>query len=182
MRRAKLWDSLIILAVDMDPSSTHSYLILSPLPRRKRSLTLTRLSAKSDVMHQKDESSDKFDMHQAFAKFDLNGNGEIKVSEFKSGIRNLGVDLTEEQLSMLCRRLDKNGDGFITYDEFCKRIHYSKADLSILADRLRARHSERAQQGVSPQEVFSELDRNGDGKITRKELRDALQENRTRPL
>ena len=64
-------------------------------------------------MHQKDESSDKFDMHQAFAKFDLNGNGEIKVSEFKSGIRNLGVDLTEEQLSMLCRRLDKNGDGLV---------------------------------------------------------------------
>lgn len=55
----------------------------------------------------------------AFRFFDLNFNNRVSFNEFSQGIENLKVKITHKELSDCFRYLDKEGNNYITYDNFC---------------------------------------------------------------
>ncbi|CAL4196181.1 unnamed protein product [Meganyctiphanes norvegica] len=61
-------------------------------------------------------------LKEAFAEFDINGDGFITVEELKKVLENLGETVTDEKADEFIREVDANGDGRISYDEFIKMI------------------------------------------------------------
>lgn len=53
-----------------------------------------------------------------FRNLDHNKNGTIDPIEFKYGMRDFGLELTEIEVSQIVKYFDKNGDGKISFDEF----------------------------------------------------------------
>ncbi len=59
---------------------------------------------------------------QAFKVFDKDGDGYITGVELKLVMKQLGEDLSDEQLADMMREADNNGDGRIDFSEFCKMM------------------------------------------------------------
>jgi calcium-binding protein CML len=53
-----------------------------------------------------------------FDKYDQDGNGYISASELDYLCRDLGSNLSETEIGMAMRTLDRSGNGQIEYDEF----------------------------------------------------------------
>lgn len=54
--------------------------------------------------------------------FDKDGDGYITAVELKLVMKQLGEELSQEQLSDMMREADGNGDGRIDFNEFCKMM------------------------------------------------------------
>uniref|UniRef100_A0A1I7YW51 EF hand n=1 Tax=Steinernema glaseri TaxID=37863 RepID=A0A1I7YW51_9BILA len=105
----------------------------------------------SDVGEIRDE-----DLRGIFREFDLNGDGYIQKDELKAVMIKMGQSPTEEELNAMFNAADKDHDGNIDFNEFLSIAHANPLSLSLRA-------------------VFDELDVDGDGYITRSELRIAFQ-------
>ncbi|KAK0397160.1 hypothetical protein QR680_002012 [Steinernema hermaphroditum] len=105
----------------------------------------------SDVGEIRDE-----DLRGIFREFDLNGDGYIQKDELKAVMIKMGQSPTEEELNAMFTAADKDRDGNIDFNEFLSIAHANPLSLSLRA-------------------VFDELDVDGDGFITRSELRIAFQ-------
>ncbi|XP_065064908.1 neo-calmodulin-like isoform X2 [Rhopilema esculentum] len=62
------------------------------------------------------------ELMEAFQVFDCNRNGRISPTELKDTMKNLGQELTEEQLKLMILEADYNGDGVIDFEEFKKLV------------------------------------------------------------
>ena len=59
------------------------------------------------------------EMITAFKGYDTNSNGSIDAAEFKAALAGMGHgDITDEQVSEMLARVDKNTDGVIDWIEF----------------------------------------------------------------
>ena len=56
---------------------------------------------------------------------DDNQNGELSRDEFANGIRECGLELTQEQMAELFQNFDRDGSGAVKYDEFLRSIRVS---------------------------------------------------------
>uniref|UniRef100_A0A6M2DWA1 Putative calmodulin n=1 Tax=Xenopsylla cheopis TaxID=163159 RepID=A0A6M2DWA1_XENCH len=72
-------------------------------------IMMTKMLASKDVAE---------DLKAAFKVFDRDGNGFIDASELRYIMTNLGERLTEDEVDMMMREADLNGDGVIDYEEF----------------------------------------------------------------
>ena len=52
-----------------------------------------------------------------FAAMDVDGSRWLNRREFVSGLRKLGIKLRKEEIKLICKALDTNGDGRIQYEE-----------------------------------------------------------------
>lgn len=70
-----------------------------------------------------------------FRLFDKDNSGQIALSEFEAGIRELGVDsyLSDQEVKGLMRRFDPNSSGAIDYHEF---LRFNLAESSSSSRRL----------------------------------------------
>ncbi|RKP06686.1 hypothetical protein THASP1DRAFT_25039 [Thamnocephalis sphaerospora] len=59
---------------------------------------------------------------QAFQVFDKEGNGFISAGELRYVLTNLGERLTDAEVDLLLRGVDKDQDGNINYEEFVKKL------------------------------------------------------------
>ncbi len=48
----------------------------------------------------------------------VDGNRKLDKGEFLVGLREIGIQITEQEVIALMKVLDKNGDGNIDFDEF----------------------------------------------------------------
>jgi calmodulin len=55
---------------------------------------------------------------RAFKLFDLDGDGTITSSELRKMMKNLGADLTDEEVELLIKEADYDGDGTLDLNEF----------------------------------------------------------------
>ena len=55
--------------------------------------------------------------------FDSDGNGFINASELRQVMMNLGEKLSEEEVEMMIKEADTNGDGLVNYDEFISMMN-----------------------------------------------------------
>lgn len=77
--------------------------------------------------------SDK--VESAFNGYDTDGSGELDLDEFRSAIKDLGIDSTEKQFNALLLEIDSNGDGQVNREEFSAAVQKLNADVGDVAFR-----------------------------------------------
>lgn len=105
----------MINQVDIDGNGTVDFNEFLRMMSRSRSR-----NAKND---EERKLSEEEEMRQAFKVFDIDGNGVIDAQELRLTMRNLGENLTDEDVKAMIRAADKNGDGKIDYEEFIKMMY-----------------------------------------------------------
>jgi len=110
-------------------------------------------------------------MMKMFFEADVDNNGVLDKSEFMACMRNLDFGLTKKEINYLLSQVDKNQDGFVSYEEFIPVA--VEVMISILKDKiLDGQTSMEVQQHFF--RVFSDFDANHKGRLSLTQLRDAL--------
>lgn len=87
--------------------------------------------------------------------FDRNGDGRITRKELSDSLKNLGITISEQDLTQMIEKIDVNGDGYVDMDEFGE-LYNAIMDEKDEEEDMR--------------EAFNVFDQNGDGFITGEEL------------
>ena len=66
------------------------------------------------------EKDSKEEVLKAFALFDDDGTGKISYKNLKRVAKELGENLTDEELQEMIDEADRDGDGEINQDEFLR--------------------------------------------------------------
>lgn len=64
------------------------------------------------------EDEDEKELKEIFRVLDKDKKGEVNVSELRWILKNLGDDLTEEDIDDMIADVDTDGSGWVDYDEF----------------------------------------------------------------
>lgn len=108
-------------------------------------------------MADRDLSEDEVgDLKEAFAMFDINGDGTIELHELQQVMRKLGQNPSEAELIEMINSVDDNGDNEIDFEEF----------LILMKSRIGERDPEKELR-----DAFAVFDTDGSGSIDRKELK-----------
>lgn len=91
---------------------------------------------------------------RTFRGMDDRGDGVLDQADFKWGLADYGISLTDDEFSVLLRRFDTNNDGVVSFDEF----------IEVLADPPSG-----ARLAII-NEAFDALDKTHDGRITLADL------------
>lgn len=96
-------------------------------------------------------------LREIFNHFDMDSDGSLTHLELAALLRSLGVKPTGDEIHAAVSQMDKNGNGYIEFDELAKAILADMSDEIIInQDQLL--------------EVFRSFDRDGNGYITAAEL------------
>ncbi|RWS26082.1 hypothetical protein B4U80_08294 [Leptotrombidium deliense] len=101
-------------------------------------------------------------LKMAFSMLDANNDGKINTDELKTMLRELGIPANDEIVNQMMNDATKNGDGLIDEQQFLcwmSKVVSNQKEDDVEGD-LRA--------------AFSVFDKDGNGYITRDELRAAL--------
>lgn len=60
-----------------------------------------------------------FNFYDAFRIFDIDSRGVVSISDLKSGLSEIGVFPSMDDLELYIKRYDKNFDSRLTFAEFC---------------------------------------------------------------
>jgi len=96
------------------------------------------------------------DLKEAFAMFDIDGNGTIELAELQQVMHKLGQSPTKAELQEMIQSVDDNGDGEIDFDEF----------LILMKSRIGSVDAEEELK-----EAFRVFDTDDSGEIDKKELK-----------
>lgn len=77
-------------------------------------------------------------MHEIFAEFNPDGNGQVTAVEFRNAIRKLNLGLSSREIDQLMVRIDANKDGLIDYNEFSQKFGATSHD-SAMQQRAQAK-------------------------------------------
>ena len=124
-------------------------------------------------------SWNKESLRKLFEKFDKDQSGKISTKEFKRAFEGLGISAAQYDVDDLVRKIDRDGDGFVNFNEFVAAAlrpntmgntgsgtggyrHYAAAVDEKLRKLVRdAKFSEAATR-----KLFSKFDMNNSGCIT----------------
>ena len=102
------------------------------------------------------------ELKEAFQRFDVNCDGKISATELGSVLRSLGDNPSDEELFLMVKEVDRDGDGFINLEEFVfLNSSFSSSSSSVESD-----------QGL--RDAFQVFDADSDGKISAQELHRVL--------
>ncbi|CAL1295441.1 unnamed protein product [Larinioides sclopetarius] len=92
---------------------------------------------------------------RVFRRMDDNNSGDLNLEEFVKGIRDTGLNITDEDAEKLFKHFDKDDSGALKYEEFLRAVRpkLSPARLSLI------------------EKAFEKVDKSGDGKITYEDLK-----------
>ncbi|XP_066138417.1 calcyphosin-like protein [Euwallacea fornicatus] len=90
-----------------------------------------------------------------FRRMDDDGNKKLNLEEFTHGLREMGLEITDEEIRELFTKFDTDGGGSINMDEFLVHIRPPLSD------------SRKKVIG----EAFNKMDKTGDGEITIEDLK-----------
>ena len=99
------------------------------------------------------------DFMDAFRIFDTDGDGKITAKELNHVLKELGIKMNKNDIKKMIKELDNDGNGTIEYSEF---IQMMTMPASRDTDEFELR------------EAFKFIDLDGNGFISREELKDAV--------
>merc|ERR1712003_400975 len=95
----------LVLEVDVDGNGTIEFDEFISMMKKKAS-----------------EIDEEADLKETFRIFDRDKDGFISMKELKKVCSMLGTMLTKEELDQFMAEADKDGNGKLDYDEFCKML------------------------------------------------------------
>ncbi|ELT88403.1 hypothetical protein CAPTEDRAFT_107528 [Capitella teleta] len=95
----------------------------------------------------------------AFDLFDMDGDGTITVEEIYKVLQSLGRHTTKEEIEKILSGVDVDGHGSIEFPEFIQVMKKMQDEVDTEDDLI---------------EVFRALDQDGDGLITKADLRQVV--------
>jgi len=101
-------------------------------------------------------NSKEADLQAVFKQFDIDGDGFIQEDELRQVMTKMGQSPTEDEIKAMFKAADLNKDGKISFEEFVEISRANPLSLSLKT-------------------VFGELDLDGDGHLTRVELKQAFE-------
>nr|XP_022332304.1 neo-calmodulin-like [Crassostrea virginica] len=69
-----------------------------------------------------ERSNTEDEIREAFKLFDTDNNGFITVAELRNILTDTGEKIRPEEADELIKAIDKDGDGKIDYEEFCRMM------------------------------------------------------------
>ncbi|KAE8696312.1 Calmodulin-like protein 5 [Hibiscus syriacus] len=102
---------------------------------------------------------DATDLKRIFQMFDRDGDGAITKKELNDSLENMGISVSDIDLTQMIEQFDVDGDMCIDVDEF------SALYQSIMENK---------DEEKDMKEAFDVFDQNGDGYISVNELRSVL--------
>ncbi|TQD74708.1 hypothetical protein C1H46_039752 [Malus baccata] len=99
---------------------------------------------------------------EAFQMMDTGNKGKVTIEELRSGIQQLGQNISDPDLQILMEAADVDGDGALNYGEFVV--------VTVIADHL----SVAELAGIK--EAFQMMGTGNKGKVTIEELRSGIQQ------
>ncbi|KAK6930570.1 EF-hand domain [Dillenia turbinata] len=143
---------LLHTATKTSTISLSSHPSASPSP-----LSLSSASSlSSSRTHQR---MDPNELRRVFQMFDKNGDGRITKNELNYSLENLGIFISDKDLTQMIEKIDVNGDGCVDMEEF-GALYQTIMDEKDEEEDMK--------------EAFNVFDQNGDGYITVEELRSVL--------
>ena len=78
---------------------------------------------------------DRFKKFQhAFRFFDLHSTGQVTLADFAFALDQLQMKFTRQQAADLFRRLDLDGDGYLSYQDFCELCEERVREIDPFVD------------------------------------------------
>lgn len=102
---------------------------------------------------------DPNELKRIYEMFDKNGDGRITKKELNDSLVNMGISISDEELTSMIEKIDSNHDGWMDFEEFGALYQ------AIMADQ---------DEEEDMREAFSVFDQNGDGYISVEELKSVL--------
>ncbi|CAM9334375.1 unnamed protein product, partial [Phaeothamnion confervicola] len=116
-------------------------------------------------------------LEAAFGAFDKDKSGRIAITELEKGLRDLGLleGIGPQQLAVMMKRFDRDGDGEVSLREFLAFAGrpYEKSDTGV-ERKLRRLVAKAEQMGTPLDEAFRHFDKDGDGVVTGAEFEEGL--------
>lgn len=115
------------------------------------------------------------EMQELFKMIDKDKDGEISETELGHVIKDLGIQVTHEQLGDFFKQMDKDKSGTISFSEFVSGLRWTRKSaelatksqqnpLSKFVSSLKDDHLKKMK------DLFMEMDKNKDGALSRAEL------------
>ena len=124
-----------------------------------QSTAATPIASRSPSLSVHSRSQLAAELEKVFKKFDANGDGKISALELGSIMGSLGQVISEKELDSMIREVDKDGDGFISLQEFIE-LNTKGVDSDEVMENLK--------------DAFSVFDIDGNGSITAEELQTVM--------
>jgi len=70
----------------------------------------------------------KPNFQKVFSEMDQSGDGKLDYDELRAALQSINIELTDEEMDTLMKRLDIDGDGDVNYMEFIRFVKVSRAD------------------------------------------------------
>ena len=112
--------------------------------------------------------------------FDHNGDGKITIQELTMSLKELGIQIPEDDLEQMVEQIDASGDGSVNMEEFRGLFETimeeldEEEDISEVFNELYDEIVEEKNEDEDIQEAFNVFDKNGDGFISVDELGSVL--------
>jgi len=117
------------------------------------------------------DGNDKFDasVQRLFTRFDADGSGEISVKELAKGLKGLGVDLNEAEVSAWMAEVDSDFSGAISLREFKAAIDLHRphkgSEVAAWVAVLAKIDANPAEWERSISRAFRAMDTDGSGEV-----------------
>ena len=128
-------------------------------------------------------------LREAFVETDINNSGDIDGREFKRAMKNLRVQLSNDEVRDIYDKFDKNGNGRLNYQEFMDLLGFDSPnprqtvkrsmsrDSMALVETIRKRIEDAMGGRISSRnlrEAFEECDDDKSGDIDGREFKRAM--------
>ena len=101
----------------------------------------TKLSPQDKALHDyieseflrlsRDPKTKKPNFRHVFEEMDEDGSGRLDYEELRQAMIKLGIVLNEEQMNLLIKNIDIDGDGDVNYIEFMRFMNVDNGDITV---------------------------------------------------
>lgn len=85
-------------------------------------LTHLKVEASAESLRQHLARNPYFDANTAYDMVDFSGRGLVTKDEIRLLLERRGMFITDIEANSVARKFDFNGDGIISFDEFCNEV------------------------------------------------------------
>lgn len=70
--------------------------------------------------------------HRVFRLLDNDGNKKLNLEEFKNGMEQSGLELSDDEINEVFKKFDTDDDGSVSIDEFLVGIRVSLLNNTLI--------------------------------------------------